>query len=757
MAGGSMMPAKSIFCVLTAILLICAGCKPATENLLPVIQLTDPVNHQFTYTNKISGFYLANTQATPQTYFDGWTVDEHHYLQDYRILSGPLPLSRDSIKVFYYYPDRCQREYNSGLSETFTMLDSVNALVWELAWNEPVANIIFNPLLPAAAKQQSLILSKDNPQLLLSPAELSGENNDPGLLWLGFKWQPVNEHRLLVLAVLAENQNKVQEGLIVLSENYKLHQQQRHKRMVQFIQRNTLTTNIPEINDAVAWAQLSADALVTQQRGEGIWAGLPWFNNYWGRDTFISFRGTLLQSGQFQQANKILENFAAHQQTDENNPLLGRIPNRITNNEIIYNTADGTWWFIRACYEYLLFSGDQDFAVSILPVVKRAIEGTLKYKADQNFFVTHGDAETWMDAQYEKGAWSPRGNRAVEIQALWYTALQCAAQIALLNQQTNLAEYWLSIASTLKNNFIEWYYSPVKGQLYDHLNTDDSIDRQMRPNQIFGISAPDLAGIEPLLPAEYQIRISNAVLQKLTYRYGVASLWQEDDNFHPWHHFEPFYPQDAAYHNGVVWTWLAGPVINSLTRFHQQDLAYQLFFNETNQILQWDAIGNYSELLDAVPRPGEQEPRISGTVSQAWSLAGYIDNFYQDFVGYRPDAVHSAIYFEPHVPYELNTIRVRLPYKNQFLQFIYQELEDRYTFRIDCSGLREKINISLNFPGYDLLKFALTQDTPGFAQEFSKSDRYVYQPENDLEWYFAQPELREGLKALRGMKIPARE
>ncbi len=442
-----MIPGKSIICILILILLVCAGCKSAPDNMLPVITLTDAVNHQFTYTNKISAFYLANSHTTPKAYFDGWTVNEHHYLQDYRLLLDTLPLFRDSIKVFNYYPDHCQRVYSSGLTETFTMLDSINALIWELEWNGPIEKIVFNPLLPPPANERSLVLANTNPQLLFSPADLFGADTDPGLLWLEFNWKMLDQHRLLILAVLAENQSAAQKLSTDLSKNYKSLRQQRCDRMLKFVQTNALTTNIQEINDAVIWAQLSADALVTRQRGEGIWAGLPWFNNYWGRDTFISFRGTLLQAGQFQQAKKILENFVGHQQTDENNPLLGRIPNRITNKEIIYNTADGTWWFVRAAYEYLLFSGDQDFAVFILPVIKRAIAGALKYKVDPYFFVTHADAETWMDAQYEKGAWSPRGNRAVEIQALWYTALQCAARIALLNQQTNLAEYWLSIAS----------------------------------------------------------------------------------------------------------------------------------------------------------------------------------------------------------------------------------------------------------------------------------------------------------------------
>jgi glycogen debranching enzyme len=740
-------------CILGPIILAFCGCKSEQKNILPVIQLTDTLNHQFTYTNKISGFYLANTHTTPKAYFDGWTVNEHHYLYDYQLFLDNLPIARDSLKTFNYYPDCFRREYSSGLSETFTMLDSLNALVWELDWIDPIENIVFNPLLSPTVIKYNLSLSKTNRQLLLSPAELFGEHADADMLWLELTWNLLNEHRLLIVAVLGENEIGLQMQSADILKNYPDLGRQRRNRMLKFIRSNAAATNIMEINDALAWAQLAADALVTRQRGEGIWAGLPWFNNYWGRDTFISFNGVLLQSGQFQQARKILENFVRHQQTDENDPLLGRIPNRITNREIIYNTADGTWWFVRAAYEYLLFTGDQEFAASILPVAKRAIEGALKYKVDKNFFITHGDAETWMDAQHETGAWSPRGNRAVEIQVLWYTALQCAAQIAILNGQTNLAEHWLSIAGTLKNNFTESYYSPVKGQLYDHLNSDDSPDRQIRPNQIFGITAPDLPGIEPLLPADYQIRICNAVLQKLTYRYGVASLWQEDDDFHPWHHYESLYPQDAAYHNGTVWTWLAGPVISSLAKFHQQDLAYRLFYNETHQILEWDAIGNYSELLDALPRPGEQEPHTSGTVSQAWSLAGYITNFYQDFIGFRPDALQSSISFEPHIPYELNAIQVQLPYKNYRLRFVYQELEDQYTFRITCAKLHEKINISLKFPGYDPIRFSLEPAAQEFFTEFSKDERYVYQPENDLEWYFAQPELRAGLPALKRMPV----
>ena len=113
-----------------------------------------------------------------------------------------------------------------------------------------------------------------------------------------------------------------------------------------------------------------------------------------------------------------------------------------------------------------------------------------------NFFLCHGDAETWMDAKGSQGAWSPRGNRGVEIQALWYTALQIGSKLAALNGDKLLAEHWLVIAQTLKKNFTNYFWNDFSYRMYDHLNPDGSVDKKIRPNQIFTVTVPDLAGIE---------------------------------------------------------------------------------------------------------------------------------------------------------------------------------------------------------------------------------------------------------------------
>jgi hypothetical protein len=49
-----------------------------------------------------------------------------------------------------------------------------------------------------------------------------------------------------------------------------------------------LDSDDPELTLALRWLNVTMDQLVTRQRGDGIYAGLPWFNEYWGRDSFIA-------------------------------------------------------------------------------------------------------------------------------------------------------------------------------------------------------------------------------------------------------------------------------------------------------------------------------------------------------------------------------------------------------------------------------------------------------------------------------------
>lgn len=695
----------SIYFVIITMLFVFLSCSiqekrniniNTAEDSLTLV-LTDSLNHIFTFTNKQSGFFMGNTRRLNESGFEGWTVSEFHYLKDYEIYLGGKKLQRNNILGFHYMPHGFKRFYDNGLVETFVLLDSIDAVILKI---EPADDDETVKLLPVF--HQNIIglkgfLGRGKRQLVVSDKQF-GANDQTPLKWMGVNYIIEDNQSITVLFMLDDNLEKLQQNIKKLAAQCDTLIEKRKERFKETLAAQNIELKNKELTKAALWAKLSLDALVTNQRGKGIWAGLPWFNNYWGRDTFISLAGALLVSGEFQTAKQIFENFADFQLTNPNKRLYGRIPNRITNNEIIYNTADGTGWFIRELYEYYLYTADKQFILKMYPAVKRALDGALKYRTDRHGFLIHGEAETWMDATGPEGARSPRGNRAVEVQALWYTGLQIGLRFASLRQNSNAdAKRWRRAADRLRKNFNTYFWNDAEQCLYDHLNKNNKPDKSLRPNQVFAVTVPGLYGIEPLLPVGKQKKVAKRVAGDLTFEYGVTSLWQNDVNFHPWHHYPPYYVQDAAYHNGTVWTWLAGPVISSLLKFNQTEAAQTLYLNEAEQIIHNNGVGNYSELLDAHPRPGKKTPDISGTVSQAWSLAEFERNLYQDFIGYQPIAPENCFELTPHFCDKLNYIKTNLPYKNGYFEITLENTEQSINVSLKSMMIDESINGKIFF------------------------------------------------------------
>ncbi len=407
---------------------------------------------------------------------------------------------------------------------------------------------------------------------------------------------------------------------------------------------------------ALLWAASSVDGLIMNLLGRGIFAGLHWFPNYWGRDSFISLPGACLVRGEFEVAREILTDFARLQETHEGSLFHGRIPNLAMPGERFYNSADGTWWFVREAYEYMRYSGDRGFARELLPVIERAIEGAISRRTDENGFIVHGEAETWMDAGGEEQPFSPRGNRAVEIQALWITALESGAAIAEVADQKALADRWRETAQGVRESFVRAYWDEERGGLYDHLDPDDSPDRRIRPNQIFALTVP----WTDILPPERRERVLELVRDRCVLPHGVTSLDPEDPDFHPRHLDLDRYPFDEAYHNGDVWVWLTGPVVSALVRHGQVGTAWDQTSVLKNLFFYEGAAGTLPELRNGVP-PDRGE-NVAGAVSQAWSLAEFLRNFYQDYLGIVPDLIEGTLDFRPALPGGLSwvTVPVRL-------------------------------------------------------------------------------------------------
>ncbi len=474
-----------------------------------------------------------------------------------------------------------------------------------------------------------------------------------------------------------------------------------HKKAIfTMLTRSTLFTDDPDYNRAVCWAKLSSLFMLTGEFGTGLWAGLPWFKDNWGRDTFIALPGALLVSGHFAEARDVIRTFARRQDTDPKSPAYGRVPNRVASEtDVIYNTADGTPWLLREIGEYLHYTGDIEFAKEIFPVIECAIEGAIKRFTDNEGFFTHDDADTWMDARIEgKAPWSARGNRANDIQALWHTALLIGARVAELAGRKPAAKKYRARAEKLAANFTRAFWDAKKKLLADRLRADGSRDLKPRPNQLMVLSIPFGGG---LLDRDIESRVLKNAFEELCFPYGICSLSPHHPYFHPYHHRDELWHFDAAYHNGTIWGWNAGFTTTALCRHDQTSCAWQLAKNLAGQILNMGCRGGMSELVDALP-DAKGRITLSGTWQQAWSTAEFARNAYQDFGGFTPRLLDNEILLTPHIPADWKRFSAEYPHGQQgILRVHFTRQHGKEVFLIEREGGLAPLDIELRHDAFE--------------------------------------------------------
>ncbi len=418
----------------------------------------------------------------------------------------------------------------------------------------------------------------------------------------------------------------------------------RRARLENLIAQTRVTTGVPRDDQALAWARVSLDNLIMNQRGPGIYAGFYWFTTYWGRDTFISLPGACVTSGDFEAARTLLRGFAEFQEKDPASKREGRVPNFVTVDEVQYASIDGTWWFVRALDELWRQSGDDAFARELAPVVFRAVAGAQRHAMDSEGFLTHGDGETWMDGGGERNPHSPRSTRAVEVQALWHRGLLTAARLAerFEAKQPSAAPLpdFQAMADRVAAGFGRRFW--VDGRLVDHLNADGTPDTQIRPNAMLAVMASP-----SLFTAAQRARITDEAARELVRPHGVLSLTAADPAFHPKHVDLAKYHYDEAYHNGDVWLWLSGAYVSALNEPRGGFGQTRMLLDE---ILDEGAVGTLQEIRDGAPAASNDE--FGGATSQAWSLAELLRNVVQDYAGLQVDltAAEPVVELRPSLP-----------------------------------------------------------------------------------------------------------
>jgi len=640
-------------------------------------------NRAVSFTNKQSAYYYTQTHRNnhpEHAWFRGFNIAGRHVFNDYQItVNGAVldPFTAQAVVL----PEALVRTYPNGITETLRLFDNRD---------------LIEVTLTGASGKAELHLSGD---------QVRPEGNQNGLDWYVSGNGPLTDHiavgqrdnRFLIAA------GPFREAAAILIQhgaaNAKQWEDQRHARIASLLNGDHyLATSDPKLTKALRWITLTTDELITNQRGAGIYAGLPWFNEYWGRDTFTSFTGATLVTGQFETARAILKSFAQFQDMDRNSPFYGRLPNIVKPDSLDYHTTDGTPRFVIALGDYVRYSGDRSLVAELYPNIKASIEGSFAHWTDVVGYLVHKDNETWMDARRSSDLvpYSPRGTRANDIQALWYEQLRTGAEFAAEMGDAPSAKHWTEAAARIREHFEHDFFDPKTYLIADRLTAENKPDFTLRPNLFFALS---MIGDE-----QAAARALRKSWETLVFPWGVATLDPNDPLFRRYHFAPESYPKDEAYHNGTVWPWLNGIAIQRMIEDGQTDLAWRLFQDMNDLTLERGVVGGLPETMDAYPHPGGTRPRLTGTFLQAWSNAEQLRVWYQYVLGVRPEMARGEILLAPRLPSALDAADFSVRVGTGSLRGTFDRVAGhrRYVYRLTDQA----VTLALDIPPYAPKTFA---------------------------------------------------
>ena len=375
----------------------------------------------------------------------------------------------------------------------------------------------------------------------------------------------------------------------------------------------------------------ASDVFLVQKNDEAnCIAGYHWFGG-WGRDTMISFTGIALVPKRFREAKWILQTFAK-------NMRYGLIPNYFaeTDGSPQYNALDATLWFFHAVRKYFQYTGDVSTVKALYPSLKDSVQhlsrGTIfDVKVDDDTLLNLGEAgmqTTWMDAKIGDFVVTPRNGKAVEINALWYWALDSLSGIARLIGERDEQARYTKMAEDVKTEFSRTFWNSEAGCLFDRI-VDGKPDPSVRPNQIMAVALP-----KSVLPAEMEKSVVRAVQSELLVPVGLRTLSPRDPRYQGLYEGDQR-SRDLAYHQGPAWPWLLGQFVTAYVKISNNTKtarrAAMTFLEPLRKHLQEAGLGLISELFDGEP---PYHPR--GCIAQAWSVGEILRAYWEDILGNCP-------------------------------------------------------------------------------------------------------------------------
>lgn len=350
--------------------------------------------------------------------------------------------------------------------------------------------------------------------------------------------------------------------------------------------KNELKKRIPRISFENNLLNAAQQFFVNKKNEARILAGFPWYGS--------SFRRSLLAITGLTLYNNNTKKFIE---------VLDVIINKVVNNPEKF-AVDIPLHIIRVIQEYVVYAENcekvwKKFGENIIKIVQNIKAGKHQAVLHENsllYIPEELTCSTWMKEKVNGKAVTPRTGFVVDVNALWYNALQYLSAVAEINNSKVLEKEIKGLPEKVHHFFNVIFINEEGKYLYDYVNNEEQND-DIRPNQIFAVSLP----YSPLSD-----KIKKNVLQKvekhLYTEKGMRTLSPKNPKYQG-KYFGDENQRNNARHQGTIHPWLVAEYSKAWINLYKgQGLNYvEKIYKGFESEMSRHGLGTISELYDGNP------------------------------------------------------------------------------------------------------------------------------------------------------------
>ncbi len=386
---------------------------------------------------------------------------------------------------------------------------------------------------------------------------------------------------------------------------------------------SAITKGLVECSDKGLEKAFNSAVLCTEllRKDWGFCAGLPWFQQAWGRDALWSLPA-VISSGQHEAAKETLLMFSSASED--------RVPNFVSKDMGKSITSiDATLLWLISLESYHRSTNDTQLLGKLHGRINQYL--SFLYSRTNYGFLDHDKeaSETWMDTLR-------RCCNAVEIQALYYRALLSASYLLGEIGDKTASEEASSLSETIKERFDRDFFA--EGFYADRIGPDGAVHRKTANAIVPAFTGPG---------AMWKDILDEAESGEFSCGKGARTLAKSEEDYEP-----------GGYHTGSAWSLTTGWMAAAEFLRGRPEKGWKTLKKMIGD-MDCDGIGCIGECWNA------ETSELTGCQLQLWGVAFLIRVVDEFMLGIEADAPHGEIRVRPSMPKAVGRISRRIMLGNR--------------------------------------------------------------------------------------------